>query len=582
MTKRRPSQFRWSTVTCIILLVVSNPAQAHYLWLKSDAPDDKAEAVLFFGESADDEAYHLPDALADTEVSCRTPDGERKQLETERVDNDDRIGLAAPLPISARPLVLEATRQYGIYADMLLTYYAKHILAANNDDLAAVGPSPKLRFDIVPESNGDELEITLLWEGKPQADADVSISVGVDGEPTKLKSDASGKVTYKPQGAGLVSVLANFYDNTKSGELDGEKYTNAAQFASLTFPWRVASREPENSASSQSGIPPLPEPVASFGAAVADGYLYVYGGHTGTEHDHSAANLSQHFRRLSLEGGQQWEELPMQTPLQGLTLVAHGGKLYRVGGMNARNATTDDDEDLHSTTEFAHYDPATNKWTLLAPLPAPRSSHNAVVIGDRLYVTCGWTLNGPRKGTWLDDSLVYDFADPSAGWQELPKQDFQRRALAASQWHGKLVALGGMDESADVSRRVDFFDPVSGKWSQGPELPGTGMSGFGVSAWSLGGKLYFSGFSGRVFRLADDGTRWENVAKLAHPRFFHQLVPPAKKGALLAVGGASREGHLADVELVDVSAATVEDQSPPEDANQAASAPSHAAPSAGI
>jgi N-acetylneuraminic acid mutarotase len=271
-----------------------------------------------------------------------------------------------------------------------------------------------------------------------------------------------------------------------------------------------------------------------------------------------------------LQGAKDWEVLDMQTPLQGLALVAHGGKLYRVGGMNARNATTDDREDLHSTTEFAEYNPATNEWTSLAPLPAPRSSHNAVVIGERLFVTGGWTLAGPRKGEWLDDSLVYDFSDPSAGWQKLPKQDFRRRALAASRWHGKLVALGGMDEKADVSRRVDFFDPASGKWSHGPELPGTGMSGFGVSAWNLDGKLYVSGFNGRVFRLADDGAKWEQVAKLAQPRFFHQLVPAAGKDALLVVGGASRDGHLADAELVDVSAEAIDEPASEERSNRAA------------
>ncbi len=582
MMKRMTSDGHRIALIGLVLLAVANPARAHFLWLKSDAPKGKPEAVLIFGESADDEAYHLPEALANTDIWCRTPDGQRARLNTEKADADDRIGLVAPLSNAKRPLVLEATREYGIYADMLLTYYAKHVLAASNDQLSAAGPSPELKFDIVPTSTGDELEITLLWDGKPKAGAEVKVSLGDDGESTKLKSDANGKVTYKPLGSGLVSVLANFYDTTKSGELDGKKYTNAAQFASLTFPWRVASRESEKAAKPQAAVPPLVEPVSSFGAAVAEGYLYVYSGHTGTEHDHSAANLSQHFRRVRLDGGKQWEDLPMQTPLQGLALVAHGGKLYCVGGMNARNATTDDDEDLHSTTEFAEYDPAKKRWSPLAPLPAPRSSHNAVVIGDRLYVTGGWTLNGSRKGEWLDDSLVYDFAEPSPGWQKLPKQGFQRRALAASQWHGKLVALGGMNEKAKVSRRVDFFEPATGRWLQGPDLPGTGMSGFGVSAWNLGNILYVSGFNGRVLKLSTDGTKWEKVAKLAQPRFFHQLVPAAKKDALLVVGGASREGHLADVELVDVSAEAVQAHSPPEDANRATSARPQAAPAAGI
>lgn len=546
-----------------IAFALAPAAQAHFLWLKSDAPDGKPQAVLIFGESAADEAYHLPESLADTELFLRTPGSKREALQTEKVDNDDRVGLVAALPNAELPEVIEASREYGVYGDFLLTYYAKHIRANANEQLAAAGVSKDLKLDIVPKATDDGLELTVLWEGQPRED--VELTVKTDGEnedvdAVKLKTDADGKVTLQPGISGLVAVLGSVHDGKQSGELKGKKYTSAAHYASLTFPWtqdgKATAKKPEKSAKNESGIAPLPEAVSSFGAAVADGYLYVYSGHTGTEHDHSAANLSQRFIRASLSGG-EWEELPMETPLQGLPLVAHGGKLYRVGGLSARNATTDDKEDLHSTNEFSQYDPAAKKWTALAPLPAGRSSHNAVVIGDKLFVVGGWTLSGSRKGDWLEDSLVYDFSNPSEGWQKLPAQEFKRRALAASQWQGKLAALGGMDEKAKISRRVDFFDPASGKWSQGPELPGTGMSGFGVSAWSLGDDLFVSGFNGRVFKLADDGSKWEVVAKLDEPRFFHQLVPAAKEDALLVLGGASRSGHLTSIELIDVSAEAV-------------------------
>lgn len=555
----------WMFVVSVQVVALAPAAQAHFLWLKSEVSNGKPQAVLIFGESAADEAYHLPESLADTELFLRTPGGERTALQTEKVDNDDRVGLVAALPDAELPEVIETSREYGVYGDFLLTYYAKHIRAKANDQLAAAGASKDLKLDIVPQATNDGLELTILWDGQPREG--VELSVKTDGEKedvdaVKLTTDKEGKVVLKPEGAGLVAVLANVHDPKQSGELKGKKYTSAAHYATLTFPWQAApaaktnAAKPASAEKSGSGIAPLPEAVSSFGAAVADGYLYVYSGHTGTEHDHSAANLSRRFVRAPLAGG-QWEELPMQTPLQGLPLVAYQGKLYRVGGMNARNATTDDKENLHSSTEFAEYDPAAKKWTTLAPLPAPRSSHNAVVIGDKLYVVGGWTLNGSRKGEWLADSLVYDFSDPSQGWQKLPAQDFKRRALAVGQWQGKLAALGGMDEKAKISRRVDFFDPATGKWSEGPELPGTGMSGFGVSAWSLGDDLYVSGFNGRVFKLADNGSKWEVVAKLAEPRFFHQLVPAAQEDALLVVGGASRDGHLASIELVDVSDAAV-------------------------
>jgi N-acetylneuraminic acid mutarotase len=234
-----------------------------------------------------------------------------------------------------------------------------------------------------------------------------------------------------------------------------------------------------------------------------------------------------------------------------MPLVAHDGLIYRVGGLSARNATTKDKEDLHSVTEFASYNPATREWTALKPLPAGRSSHDAVFIENKLYVVGGWTLSGSRKGAWLDDVLVYDVEQPASGWQKV-RQPFRRRALAAGNWNGRLIALGGMDQDADISQSVDVFDQTKNSWSKTADVPGEGMAGFGVSAWNIGDKLYVCGCEGVVYRLSDDGDSWEKIAKLAKPRFFHRLLP-AGPNKLIVVGGATSDGHIADVELIDVS-----------------------------
>jgi uncharacterized GH25 family protein len=546
---------RWlSTVASgVVISCLAQVGQAHFLWVKTITENDKPHAFLFFGENVLDEAYHLPESLADTKVWRRTADGRRAELPLKPWEGEDRIGLGAPL--SGEPAyVLEASKQYGVYGTALLTYWAKHVHAETTEQFNAAGASRELKLEIVPRVEGNELVLTVNWDGKPLAGAEVTVAVG-DAEPAEMKTNDAGRVTLKPEGTGLVGVLANHKLDGVSGKLGEKAYNQALHYSSLTFEWplqrAVNSDEAISSAEPQAVLPPLPEPLSSFGAVVADGWLYVYGGHIGTEHDHSAANLSNHFRRIRIDGGRDWEELPMQTPLQGLPLVAHNGKVYRVGGLNARNATTDEDSDLHSTAEFARFDPSTGEWNSLQPLPAPRSSHNAVVIGDRLYVVGGWTLSGESPGEWQPDALVYDFNNPRAGWQKLPTPPFQRRALAAGHARGKLVAIGGMDQANDVSQRVDVFDPQTGDWSEGPDLPGQGMAGFGVSAWNIGGRLYASGMSGQVLRLNQFATEWEKVAEMQTGRFFHQLVP-APNGGLLAVGGASHDGHIANIERIDV------------------------------
>ncbi len=92
----------------------------------------------------------------------------------------------------------------------------------------------------------------------------------------------------------------------------------------------------------------------------------------------------------------------MGPALQSVALVAHGSNVYRVGGMLARNEP-DEDEDLLSVADFARFDPATNTWQALQPMPGGRSSHDAVVVGDTLYVVGGWQLGGDTR--WYDTAL---------------------------------------------------------------------------------------------------------------------------------------------------------------------------------
>ena len=83
-------------------------------------------------------------------------------------------------------------------------------------------------------------------------------------------------------------------------------------------------------------LPRLPEPVSSFGAVVEGGALYVYSGHIGDAHAHSAKNLSHRFQRLVLAGAGSWESLPVGPALQSPALVSHRGGIYRVGGLAAQ------------------------------------------------------------------------------------------------------------------------------------------------------------------------------------------------------------------------------------------------------
>jgi len=516
---------------------------------------------LFFAESPLERDYRLPEVVANAKVVERRGDQKPSVLDLKKVEEDDFIGRRAeqPAPTDA---ALETTVQYGVYHGMLLDYYVKGLTHVAPKHWSDSAKSESLLLNLTPRLSGKGIDVLVTWKGKPLADVKVTM-IDSAGSSTEAQTGADGVAQFEAPQEGLVGFMANRTDDKATGEHDGKEYTSAGQYATVTV--RYANSAPgakkvassplaDISMSTASALPALPEPLASFGGAVCDGYLYIYGGHIGEEHDHSKDNLSAHFRRVKLDGGKLWEDLPMQTLLQGLPLVAHRGKLYRVGGLNFRNAA-DDEPDMHSVDEFACYDPATGKWTALPSLPEPRSSHDAVVIGDTLYVVGGWTLKGESRGDWLPTAWTFDLSKPDAAWQPLPAPSFKRRALAVAPWNGKLVALGGMDDDDQVSRSVDALDFRTGQWAKLPELPGGGqMRGFGVSAWDLGGDLFVSGSEGIVYRLSDNGEQWIAVGKLQQPRFFHRLLP-LDASTLLAVAGANfKEGHLANIEVIAATA----------------------------
>jgi N-acetylneuraminic acid mutarotase len=297
-------------------------------------------------------------------------------------------------------------------------------------------------------------------------------------------------------------------------------------------------------------LAPLEANVTSFGAAVAGGHLYVYGGHRGTPHRYSAEEQSGELWRLNLAQPTAWERVAEGPRRTGLAMVAHDGQLYRVGGWEAKNAVGDK-WDLHSQADLARFDVKTGQWQALPPLPAGRSSHDAALIGSKLYVVGGWNLSGQGDGEWHATAHVCDLAANAPAWHEIAPPPFNRRALAVAGWQGKLYVIGGMDDSNDVTTGTAVYDPASNAWTGGPKLPGSPYDGFGATAIGCERGLFATTGPGLLCRLQDDGKSWETVGKLNHPRRFHRLVAD-DEGRLLVVGGTSRMGKVKEVELLEV------------------------------
>src|SRR5688572_29162050 len=94
----RFNQRVWISAACAFtLLCVAKPCSAHFLWLKTIENEGKPQAFLFFGETPDDEAYHMPEPLTKTKVHRRANDGKREELKLGALETGDRIGLSADI-----------------------------------------------------------------------------------------------------------------------------------------------------------------------------------------------------------------------------------------------------------------------------------------------------------------------------------------------------------------------------------------------------------------------------------------------------------------------------------------------------
>lgn len=303
--------------------------------------------------------------------------------------------------------------------------------------------------------------------------------------------------------------------------------------------------------------PALPAPVASFGAAATpDGQVFIYGGHAGKRHRYNRDEVNGELHGWK-SGQAAWESLGKDEPAQGASLVTLPGRVLRIGGMAARNAPAEK-QDLWSSETAASFDLKTKSWTPLPKLPERRSSHDSAVIGDTLYVIGGWTLTGGKSSApdpvWLGTYLTLDLSKPDATWQ-VHEQPFKRRALAVQIIGTKLYAIGGMSDGDEPVTNVDVLDTTTGKWSPSTALPEDKLGGFGFASIAHEGRLFASGAAGELLELLSDG-KWASITKLAHPRFFHRLVPGGA-GKLIALGGESRKGEKAPPEVIEIPASSV-------------------------
>ncbi len=237
-------------------------------------------------------------------------------------------------------------------------------------------------------------------------------------------------------------------------------------------------------------------------------------------------------------------QFPMLERRFGAAAVAQDHFIYIIAGSPGDDAMSD-------TVE--RFDTQTGKSEIFTHLHIPRFWHQAVLVGDQIYVIGGSVIGAPLP----DDPKLAEgiarhrggaaHAQGSAPIASVEIIDLKTRAVSAGvslpravsgfgcvAFGGQIAVIGGkpIDKGADhvdraVTNRVNVFDPEKQRWLQAPSMPTPRSDGAAAACGPFiivpGGYNYTESLD--VVEVHDLRTgKWHTVRPLCRPSSSHSVV----------------------------------------------------------
>lgn len=219
------------------------------------------------------------------------------------------------------------------------------------------------------------------------------------------------------------------------------------------------------------------EGLTHQGVAVLNGKIYMVGGFAGGHHTLPAAGVYSYDPATD-----KWQTLaPLPSPMGGISLAAVGGMIHVVGGRYMGEEGT---LPVHLV-----YNPAGNSWHQAAPLTTSRDHAGVFVVGGKIH------LIGGRTGEATQNTAVHEIYDPATDkWSSAAPMPTGRSSVAFAEYHDMLVLAGGECKMGKTYDEVEAYDLRNDRWVKLPSLPGP-RHGFAAAA--AGDKLFLFGGSTR-------------------------------------------------------------------------------------
>ena len=283
-------------------------------------------------------------------------------------------------------------------------------------------------------------------------------------------------------------------------------------------------------------------PRTEFGVATVNDKIYAIGGYSGLV----LRSVEEYDPTLDT-----WTaRANMPTARRLLIVAAVNNKIYAIGGMDYTNPNN-----VSYRNETEAYDPATNTWSVKAPLPLGPAYNS--VLGNRFMG--GASANGKIYVVVFDTDVTltktFEY-DPAADtWSSKAPVPFANTHFAVASSGGKIYAL------ADGERGYPFlgeYDPLKDIWVIRPPIM-TYRSFAGLT--SVGGKLYAAGGAAdnvvNTIEEYDPITHnWALRTSMSVARCFPAVGEI--RGKIYVIGGSANRDIFAPSPLT-----TVEEGTPP-------------------
>lgn len=214
---------------------------------------------------------------------------------------------------------------------------------------------------------------------------------------------------------------------------------------------------------------PIPRGANHIGVTAQDGVIYAFGGFV--EQNRIAVPDCYAY----VVSDDRWHAIrPLSRGSRGaISVVAANGLIHAIGGRDTRSV------DWHEV-----YDPRTDTWHTLAPIPGPRDHAAAVQLSGTVLVA------GGRMDTFDFNTGMHVGYDPTADrWEERAPMPTPRSGHGGVVWQGLFFCMGG-EGTRRVFGQNEAYDPRTDSW-QSYETMRTPRHGMGAVV--IGNAIHVAG-----------------------------------------------------------------------------------------